>query len=106
LIDALQDPESRTRAQIASALGQIGSNASNAVPALTGALADEWWYVRENAAIALGKLGPNASSAIPALAKLAKETETRTCGRRQSKRSSQSAAILSNRLPDEPRKSS
>jgi len=71
LIDALQDPESRTRAPVAFALGQIGPNASNAVPALTRALSDEWWYVRENAAIALGKLESNAAAAIPALARLA-----------------------------------
>ena len=71
LIDALQDPESRTRARLAFALGQIGPNASSAVPALTTALDDEWWYVRENAAIALGKLKSNAVTAIPVLARLA-----------------------------------
>ena len=71
LTDALQNPDSRTRAPVALALGQIGPSASNAVPALTQTLADEWWYVRENAAIALGKLGSNAASAIPELAKLA-----------------------------------
>jgi len=71
LIDALQDPESRTRSPVAFALGQIGPNASNAVPALIRTLDDEWWYVRENAAIALGKIGSNAAPAIPALANLA-----------------------------------
>jgi len=71
LIDALQDPDSRTRAPVAFALGQIGPEGSNAVPALTRTIDDEWWYVRENAAIALGKIGSNAAPAIPALAKLA-----------------------------------
>jgi len=71
LIDALQDPESRTRAPVAFALGQIGPKGSNAVRALARTLEDEWWFVRENAAIALGKLGSNAAPAIPALAKLA-----------------------------------
>ena len=71
LIDALQDPESRTRAPVAFALGQIGPKGSNAVRALARTLEDEWWFVRENAAIALGKLESNAAAAIHALARLA-----------------------------------
>ena len=70
LIDALHDPESRTRAQVAKALGRIGPGASVAVPALTEMTKDEWWYVRENAAVALGKIGTKSSVAIPALVPL------------------------------------
>ena len=70
LIDALHDPESRTRAQIAKALGRIGPGASVAVPPLTEMTKDEWWYVRENAAVALGKIGAKSSVAIPALVPL------------------------------------
>ena len=51
------------------ALGRIGPDAANAVPALQRVLAnlDEEEYVRGGAAWALGRIGPKAASAMPLL---------------------------------------
>jgi len=58
-----------TRWYAAYALGQMGSKAGDAVPALERVLAnlDEDEYVRGGAAWALGRLGPKAGAAVPRL---------------------------------------
>jgi len=59
------DPAVRRSAS--DALGDLGSAAGPAVPALTRTLADEDASVRQSAAQALGKIGPASTSAVPAL---------------------------------------
>ena len=51
----------------ALALGQIGPDARDAVPALNEALGDSQWAVRRQAALALGRMGAEARAAIPGL---------------------------------------
>ncbi len=59
------DPAVRRGAS--AALGDLGSAAGPAVPALTRTLADEDASVRQAAAQALGRIGPASASAMPAL---------------------------------------
>jgi HEAT repeat protein/tRNA A-37 threonylcarbamoyl transferase component Bud32 len=66
LLQAMQDPKSRWMAVVA--LGEMGSAAREAIPALVDALEDEDVAVRWDAAKALGKMGPAAAGAVPALA--------------------------------------
>lgn len=66
LLQAMQDPKSRWMAVVA--LGEMGSAARDAIPALVDALEDDDVAVRWDAAKALGKMGPAAASAVPALA--------------------------------------
>jgi HEAT repeat protein len=54
------------------ALGQMGSSAAEAVPALIRALQSEKSLVRIQAIKALEKIGPQAKSALPTLKRLAK----------------------------------
>ncbi len=67
LIEALKAENKQVRWRAASALGEIGAEASSAVPALIAALQDEDEYIRRIAAYALGKIGPEASAAVPDL---------------------------------------
>ncbi len=61
------DPESRRKA--ANALGAIGPDAGEAVPALAAALRDDPDpQVRGDAALALAKMAPASRTAVPALA--------------------------------------
>ena len=53
LIDALGDPDSRVRAEVARALAEIGPDAKDAVPPLIEVLKDEDYTVRQTAADAL-----------------------------------------------------
>jgi len=55
------------RGYVVMALGSIGPEAAEAVPALAQALEDENWEVREAAALALNMIGPAALEAVPAL---------------------------------------
>lgn len=71
LADALQVPQSLTRAHVAEALGNLGIKES--VPALIGALKDRYQLVRSYAARALGKLGDQAAIA-PLIEVLARDT--------------------------------
>ena len=59
LIAALKK-DALVRQNAALALGQIGPDARDAVPALKEALGDSEWTVRRHAAIALGHIGPDA----------------------------------------------
>ena len=61
----------------ATALGQIGPAAAEAVPALIKVLGDAERVVRGRAAEALGKIGPAAAEAVPALIKVLGDAECR-----------------------------
>ncbi len=70
-------PSSRpelVRAWSATALGEIGPPATNAVPALINALNDNFMGLRNNAVIALGKIAPGTSQARAAVDALIRET--------------------------------
>jgi HEAT repeat protein len=67
LITALKSENQQVRWRAASALGEIGAEASAAVPALIVTLQDEDEYIRRISAYALGKIGPEASAAVPKL---------------------------------------
>ncbi|MCE5280094.1 MAG: HEAT repeat domain-containing protein [Planctomycetaceae bacterium] len=63
------------RSAAAEALGQIGSDAAAAVPALMDALKDRSQSVRASAAMALGSIGPAAAEAVPLLNAMLSETD-------------------------------
>ncbi len=67
LIAGLKDENKQVRWRAASALAEIGAEASSAVPALIVTLQDEDEYIRRIAAYALGKIGLEASAAVPKL---------------------------------------
>ncbi|GAB4206178.1 MAG: hypothetical protein Fur006_63040 [Coleofasciculaceae cyanobacterium] len=67
LINALKNEDKQVRWRAASALADIGAEASAAVPALITALHDADEYIRRIATYALGKIGPEASTAVPDL---------------------------------------
>jgi HEAT repeat protein len=69
LIKSLGDKEELHRAVAASALGELGPDAREAIPALTVALGDKSNKVRSRAFSALGSIGPAAKSAVPLLIK-------------------------------------
>ena len=60
-----KNAETSVRRKAAEALGKIGSDAKDAVRALTDALKDR--EIRTEAAISLGEIGPGAKAAVPAL---------------------------------------
>lgn len=64
---ALGDEDKYVRQVAAGALGAMGPEAVEAVPALIQALGDEDIFVRDGAAGALGAIGPEAKEAVPAL---------------------------------------
>jgi HEAT repeat protein len=63
------------RLKAVKTLGDRGSDAITAVPALADALQDPDAYVRRDAARALGKFGPQAKPAVPSLTKALEDTE-------------------------------
>jgi len=64
----LKDEDPETRFEAAQNLAEMGSEASQAVPALANDLVtDSDWRVRDMCALALGRIGPDASPAIPYL---------------------------------------
>jgi HEAT repeat protein len=70
LVRLLEDPNPKTRARAAWALGRMGPQGTKAVPALAAALQDKDRQVQESAARALGQIGPQATEAIPDLVRL------------------------------------
>lgn len=68
-------PEDYFRANVAIALGKVGSAAVPAVPILAEALSDDADWVRSHAASALGKIGPSAKSALPELIAAMKDSD-------------------------------
>jgi HEAT repeat protein len=71
----LKDDDVPRRLKAVKTLGERGSDASKAVPALAEALQDPDAYVRRDAARALAKFGPEAKSAVPALTKALEDEE-------------------------------
>jgi HEAT repeat protein len=67
LIDELKDEDFVVRKIAAWSLGDLGPEASPAVPALIEALKDSDRFVRRAAAWTLGRIGPAAAPAVPAL---------------------------------------
>lgn len=68
LIKTMNDEDKAIRAQAADALGDVGPRATEAVPALSHAVAvSDHLLVRESAIEALGKIGSGARSAVPIL---------------------------------------
>jgi len=67
LIGALDDPYHFSRSAAAGFLGQVGSNASGAVPALARAVNSKDTYLAGQAAFALASMGPAAKAAVPSL---------------------------------------
>lgn len=70
LIGKLKSKDNEIRRAAARELGDLGTEAKEAVPELTKVLRDKDAFVRRFAADALGKIGPEAKSAVPALASL------------------------------------
>jgi HEAT repeat protein len=70
LIANLQNADSDVRRAAARELGELGTEAQPAVPALSKALRDRDTFVRRYAAEALGKIGPGAKPAIGELSLL------------------------------------
>lgn len=78
LVEALHASEWWVRASAADILGNIGSPAQTATPALAATLAhDDSAWVRRNAAEALGTLGPLAQTATPALVQALQDQDER-----------------------------
>lgn len=76
LIEALDRPEPSVRLQAARALGELGSYASPAMPALVKTLGhDDVPMVRIAAAMAVSRLGSVATPAIPGLLSLAESPD-------------------------------
>src|SRR5262245_54292184 len=77
LVKALkEDKQYFVRARAAKTLGQLGSNAQSAVPALRAALKDKEEHVRESAAVALSKIGADAKDALPDLKAALKDKDS------------------------------
>jgi HEAT repeat protein len=72
-LEQLRSPEATQRLHAVKALGEKRSEASQVVPALARALADEDAFVRRDAAQALGQFGPEGREALPALRALLKD---------------------------------
>jgi HEAT repeat protein len=66
-VEALRDPDPKTRKKAAFKLGNVGEADAAALPALVGALKDKDPGVRREVILALLKFGPAASEAIPTL---------------------------------------
>lgn len=64
LIDDLGSPDKRVRLHAADELGLLGAVAGEAIPALAGALADDYEPVALNAAYALASMGASAATAL------------------------------------------
>jgi HEAT repeat protein len=66
-LQALHDPDPKTRKKAVVALGHVGTADSTAIPAVIEAVKDPDPAVRAEAVLALLNLGPDAKDAIPAL---------------------------------------
>jgi HEAT repeat protein len=74
----LQDKDKDVRSAAAYALGGIGKDAKDAVPALILVLQDKDKDVRSNAANALGRIGKDAKDAVPALILVLQDKDVRS----------------------------
>ena len=71
-MQALQDPNPKTRKKAATKLGNAGAVDSTVIPALVGALKDRDAGVRAEAVLALLRIGPAAREAFPTLREMAR----------------------------------
>jgi HEAT repeats/PBS lyase HEAT-like repeat len=82
LIEALDDPNPNVCSSAVSGITLMGSDASNAVPALSKIVVDGrtnsffWFNVRSRAASALGNIGPPAREALPELKRALQESSS------------------------------
>jgi len=76
-LEALHDPDARTRKKAVESLGNVGTDNPATLPALMGALDDREAQVRGAAALALHKIGPKAQEAIPALQKMLQDKDAK-----------------------------
>ncbi|MDO8802931.1 MAG: HEAT repeat domain-containing protein [Elusimicrobiota bacterium] len=77
LLDALKDVDYIfVRSAAFSALGELGPEAIDAVPALTELLRSPSGFDRPDAAFTLGRIGPAAKEALPALKKALEDSDT------------------------------
>jgi hypothetical protein len=70
LIRAYDPSKPRLRAAFLEAFAKCGPGAAAAVPLITAALDDEWYYVRAAAARALGKIGVTSPEILATLLKM------------------------------------
>jgi HEAT repeat protein len=82
LIKALSRPDGPILSPASLALGFVGSDAKEAVPALAATLSNKHEYIRSFALGALRKIGPNAQPAVPALIR-SMQTERHPVARQQ-----------------------
>jgi HEAT repeat protein len=73
----LQDADKWVRSQAATLLGEMGSKAKEAVPALLNALKDREWGVRADAALALGRTHFASEAVLGALIAATSDIEPR-----------------------------
>jgi HEAT repeat protein len=76
-VQALQEPDAKSRKKAAFKLGNAGATDPAVVPALTGALRARDVGVRVEAALSLLKIGPAARGAIPALVEAQKDRDAK-----------------------------
>jgi len=76
-LQALHDPDARTRRKAIEALGNVGASDPAVIPALIEALNDREAGVRGAAVLALLKIGPEAGEAVPALRKAQKDKDVK-----------------------------
>jgi HEAT repeat protein len=74
-VEALQNPDARSRQKAVAALGNAGVADPQVVPALIGAVKDRDPRVRGAAVLALLKIGPAAQEAIPVLQEARKDKD-------------------------------
>lgn len=74
-IQALNDPHKENQVKAIYALGAIGSDAGDAVPALAQLLGHPDRHIRIEAALALSKMDPASRQAVPALSQALKDEE-------------------------------
>ena len=77
LLEALKDKSEHACSGAAYALGKIGTEVKDVVPALIIALKDNDRVVRMSAARAMGDIGPAAKGALPALEAALKDKDYR-----------------------------
>ena len=80
LTPLLKNTSTDARLAVARCLGEMGSDASAAVPALAEALGDKKWRHRDGAAKSIGMIGANPDTAIPALVAALGDSDNRVRG--------------------------
>src|SRR5262245_35406316 len=74
-VKQLEDPNRVLRSQAVQALGEMGTKARSAAPALMRALKDPDWGVRRDAVVALPEVGAELKLTVPALTEALKDRE-------------------------------